>query len=514
MSIHISSVNHKNLIKDLAQMYPEDVSEVIVAELIANSLDSKADCIKIDTNPIEKTLVISDNGKGMSCSQFNQYHDFAAGLKVKGQTIGFAGVGAKISFNIACRVKTETRSSNFTGGSDWHFNDGEKLIWEDIKPNHIPSNSTGTRVEIHFPPDFDFPYSDKYLSDIIKHHYLPLLDKRFLELYGDTDFYPISMRFVINGNELPVTQTEERYSLEKVKDFYPANKKGNKVGFGIFGLSSEDYPISQSRCGIMLCTYGKVIKSELFRQFTGQHGSRILGIVEIPKLINFLNTSKSDFTCPRGKGRTLEALLDPVRKEFKDWLSEIGVSDIDTNHNASEIAKLEREINKMIPHIPELSELFSSKSKIDKALVQNNEGDIGSHPEEGINITYPSGQNGNKNGKIGPVTPGPDEGESLSEGGEERAKPISRTRKTGPKIAFSSRVDEPELAWIEGNSIIINSGHSSYEKANANTNALSRTLHNLFSIGSAIQKHIQADENRDPDPLFLDKWMLAWGESK
>ena len=68
-----------------------------------------------------------------------------------------------------------------------------------------------------------------------------------------------------------------------------------------------------------------------------------------------------------------------------------------------------------------------------------------------------------------------------------------------------------ELAWVEGNSIIINSGHPSYEKAKTNSN--SRILHNLFSIGSAVQKLILSDENREPDFTFVDKMMAAWGKN-
>jgi len=41
MSIHESSVNFQNLIRDLAEIYPFDVDEVVLVELIANSLDAK-----------------------------------------------------------------------------------------------------------------------------------------------------------------------------------------------------------------------------------------------------------------------------------------------------------------------------------------------------------------------------------------------------------------------------------------------------------------------------------------
>jgi len=92
MSIHESSVNFKNLIKDLADIYPYDVDEVILVELIANALDAKANNVSIDYDPENKVLVVFDDGKGMNSDTFEEYHDFAAGLKTRGTGIGFAGV--------------------------------------------------------------------------------------------------------------------------------------------------------------------------------------------------------------------------------------------------------------------------------------------------------------------------------------------------------------------------------------------------------------------------------------
>ena len=516
MLIHESSVNYKNLVEDLAQMYPDEVSEVIISELVANALDSGADRIELAANQDENIFVVCDNGRGMSKSQFRQYHNFAAGLKRKGNTIGFAGVGAKISFNIACRVKTETRSEKFFGGSDWYFDSEGKLVWEDIQPETIPDGKTGTRVEVHFASNSDFPYgSGEKLADSIRDHYLPLLDERFLALYESIGLYSKGTKFVVNGKPLPATRIENRYSLEKAKDVYPTNKKGNMVGFGFFGLANEDYPVSERRCGVSLCTYGKVVKSDFLKQYPGQYAPKILGIVEIPGLIKFLNTSKSDFNRLRGKGRVLESLLDLVRQEFKEWLVDLGVSDVDKNEDAAEVAKIEREISKIISDVPELAEFLGSANRNkNKTLAQNNQGEIESHLEPATDaVPTDSGGKTAQRDEQGTKSevPEPNDGNPLGEGGDEKARSISRKVRTGPKIAFSSRPDQVELAWVEGNSIIINSGHPSYEKAK--TNSTSRILHNLFSIGSAVQKLILSDENREPDFTFVDKMMAAWGKN-
>ena len=137
MSTHESTVNYRKLIRDLAGMYPFNVAEVVVVELVANSLDANATCISIDYNPDTKILIVMDNGKGMNSSQFKNYHNIAADLKKQGTGIGFAGVGAKISFNIANRVITETRSIHFFGGSDWYLESESKLLWEDKSLSYL-----------------------------------------------------------------------------------------------------------------------------------------------------------------------------------------------------------------------------------------------------------------------------------------------------------------------------------------------------------------------------------------
>jgi HSP90 family molecular chaperone len=177
MSAHESNVNFRNLIRDLTEMYTYDVAEVVITELVANALDAKATTISVDYDPKLKTLVVSDNGVGMNSDQFKKYHDLAAGLKSRGTGIGFAGVGAKISFNIADQVITETRSVLFEGGSNWHLvrqNDGiEQLLWEDLPLKHLEGH--GTRIEVDFSKEADIFFSTTNdLISLLRRHYLPL----------------------------------------------------------------------------------------------------------------------------------------------------------------------------------------------------------------------------------------------------------------------------------------------------------------------------------------------------
>ncbi|MFA5375519.1 MAG: ATP-binding protein [Dehalococcoidia bacterium] len=505
MATHESGVNFQNLIKDLAEMYPFEVAEVVLVELIANALDAKPTRISIDYSKKEKILVVTDNGEGMTLESFDQYHDFAAGLKTRGTGIGFAGIGAKVSFNIATRVLTETCSDSFRGGSEWQLQTKNKLVWQDIKPKYLKGK--GTRVEIHFKQDATITYSTtKELKSVLQRQYLPLLNSEFLNLYSRINYYSKDLRFIINDEVIEPTRLEEAFQLEKVRKFKP-QRSGKGIGYGVLGLAGDPYPIAPDICGVFLCTHGKVIKADLFNQFPGTLGPQILGVVEIPEFVKFLTTSKTDFI-RRGKHADFEKLYDPIRQEFKTWLGELGVQSSDI-YDPGEVTKLERELKKIIEDVPELSELLGFRMRKD-VLHHDLGGEISAQTHEGVAATFPDGE-----GKAGTGTGlqdiGDQPGESLiedKESGTESAKPISRTSRRGPKVTFSEVPERVDLAWVDGNNVVINIGHPCYKKVHANSTA--KRLHYLFSIAIAVQRFIASGSDTQ-EFIFADKMMSAWG---
>lgn len=505
MARHESSVNFENLIRDLAEMYPFDVGIVVLLEIVANALDSKATLINIDYDSHRKALIVTDNGTGMTQTDFDQYHDFAAGLKTRGMGIGFAGVGAKISFNIATQVITETRSKFFSGGSNWYLESKNKLIWEDIAPSHLENN--GTRVEVNFRNNAVLPFSDKdNIEFLLKQNYLPLFDTKFLSLYSELQYYSNELRFVVNGRSINPGDIITDYHLSHVNKFVPVGT-GKRIGYGVFGLSSQDYPLVENLCGVLLCTHGKVIKADFFNQFPGEIGPRILGLVEIPDFIHFLTSSKTDFI-RRYKHKEFERLYSPIRQEFKSWLVQLGVQSTEVT-SSDEALKLEREIRKLVDDIPELGEFFGFRGP-KQVLQEQPTGETPATAQEGTQITFPIG-NGESQGGEGILDVGEEPGEALVEDvseGTRRAKPISRMGHRGPKIAFNESPDRIDLAWVDGNNIVINSGHSVYKKVDSNPTA--KRLHCIYAIASAVQKFIftgKAEELK-----FPDKMMSAWGK--
>jgi hypothetical protein len=67
----------------------------VLTEVVANSLDSGASHIALTTDAAARTLTILDDGRGMRRRELARYHDIAASAKVRGDTIGFAGVGTE-----------------------------------------------------------------------------------------------------------------------------------------------------------------------------------------------------------------------------------------------------------------------------------------------------------------------------------------------------------------------------------------------------------------------------------
>lgn len=503
---YISKVNYKNMIQNLADMYSFNVDEVVLVECIANSLDAKASKIVIDFDPQNKILSISDNGKGMDELQFKQYHDFAMGLKTRGKGIGFAGLGAKISFNIADRVLTETRSKNFSGGSDWRFNEDGDLIWKPVKCKKL--DMTGTTVKIYFNAKAKVRYRTvEDIKKILFRHYAPLFDEKFLEFYKLIKCYESSPRFIVNGVPIEPVRFLKEYQMSHYKEFLvkTPGKNVRPIGYAFFGLVPEDFELEEP--GVLLCTWGKVIKPDFFNQFPGELMSRIFGIAEIPNFVKFLTTSKSDFN-RRKNPKEFNMYYQPLRNHFVSWLKEQGI-DKREEIKEEETRELEREIFKIIKLLPEVSELVSRWDSKKVYTISPN----GKQPvltEKGSQ-TFPEGE-GEKGITESPKSPDPyghNNAYAPSDKGTDRAESISRKAKVGLKVSFKNVPEQVEIGWVDGDIVYINSGHPAYVKTAFSKK--SRLVFNLVAVATALQRHLRS-ESDGVDMKFVDKFLSAWGK--
>ena len=503
MQDRLSKVNFKKLVRDLADMYQDDTFDVVVAELVANALDAHSGQIDVSWDASRSILVVLDDGDGMNAEAFEQYHDFAAELKTRGQGIGFAGVGAKISFNIANRVVTETRQGNTACASDWRWHDDGTLLWNSVSPSHL--HASGTRVEVHFNHD-DVPtvVDSAYLENVLKRHYLPLFIGDFVSAYTKGKLYPTCPNFSVNGVPLPPGDLSNIAALTQAPVKFPLGSgSADSKGWGAIGVSDRECPLGNGAYGLLLCTHGKVIKQELFGLSTGMLGARLFGIVEMPGLINYLTTNKSDLRGGPGRGRDLNQMIAPIKEQLKKFLAQHGVTTAEPQSNSLS-KKLERELTKMVKKMPELQD-FDGLLRRSRSLRKSEDGDVLTSE------TQSRSENPEHRSKSEEETDGGNSGGSSrvkDKVGKTPAK-LSRSRRNqGPRIGFEEHTDRQETAWLSSDTIIINSGHTAYQKQTSNAQA--SLTYCMFAIGVALDKAdlVALDEGVS----YVDKFITFWGE--
>lgn len=500
MMMHESSVNFRNLIQNLAGMYPYGIREIVLVETIANALDAKADRISITYKKDENVLVIQDNGNGMDKKTFVKYHDFAISLKSRGSGIGFAGLGAKIAFNSAQKIITETRSLDYERGSNWYLK-GERLIWEEIPVRKL--SETGTYVEIHFNKSKRPLYrGTKEIISIVERHYTPLFLRELHTFYSKIGIYSSNLHFYVDGQKIPIISIPTDKKLDSFKPILLKDKGRTDRGIGYFALNSEE--LTEDERGIALSTYGKVIKREFLNIYPAKYTDKIIGIIEIPQLIMCLTTSKTDFNKKSSGWRSIRKVYGRAQDEFKDWLDNLGA--LPTVKAArTEASKLERTVRQILSSLPEIESFFRGPYRKKDIFVSDSSG-IPASSAEGVQPTFPEGEGGVK-GSEAVSDEGTNDGERIDKSlqGEKKASPISRKSRAGPRIEWIDSPGREELGWVDQGSVYINEGHPAYKRAERQY----KSYHDLLSVAIAIALYANETDRKAFD--LLNQFFSIWG---
>ena len=245
-------VDLEHLLEDLRDAYPSSIAETILTEIIANSLDSGAGRITMTADPAQSTLTVVDNGSGMQRKAMRQYHDIAASTKVRGQGIGFAGVGIKLGLLVCEEVLTETRRGSTHVATRWHLASRHRAPWQWVTaPGLIGEQGTAVRLKLQTPLS---PLVDSgFVEGVIRRHFQPLLEPPFDSFLSC--HYPAGIAFEINGRTL------ERHSMS-APDEAPLTirlarrRKPSALGY----LSRHTALLPEDQRGVAISTLGKVIK--------------------------------------------------------------------------------------------------------------------------------------------------------------------------------------------------------------------------------------------------------------
>ncbi len=517
---HYSGIDYDHFLDNVRDMYPFSVLEAILTELIANALDAKTSLIDLRVDPENRILEIVDNGSAMDKRGFEMYHNFSTSFKRKGHGIGFAGLGAKLALKVSDSVVTETRqtegtpgrrgrtgkprrkSAPFWGTSEWKFERRGKVflpVWYDIEAATLTHH--GTRVRIHFKPQASAELTPEEVRRIVLRHYLPLL--RLREFYETVGLYP-RMTILVNGEVLeePAALAAEATGSKR----YMLRRGATRKPFAFASFEIYPDPLPEDLQGIAIATFGKVIKREYLKQHFAAM-ERVTGIIEVPELVECLTTNKYEFRKEGAAGARYYRLNKVAQQEFRRWLEELQLLAQTEARSDRDTQKLQRVINRIVGEMPDLQQFYGSRGE--RTTLVNDEGGSasGSLPDPPPRA------------EADPVEPGGSEelieqtmervktlDRSLQEGGEIPAAYRPRTSRFGPVIRHIAAPGRDDISWMDGDTVFINTAHSTYQKS---VQKKIVEYHTLFAAALAMLREVPtATEKLE----LLEKFMSRWGK--
>ncbi len=501
-------VNLKHLLEDMRDSYSSPLEEVILTELIANALDSKATRLDFVVDTTARFLRCIDNGGGMKRQQLKEYHNIASSDKVRGQGIGFAGVGAKLSLLLAERVVTESKGGRGSrAATEWRLTNPYRAPWKFIPTTETVSSSRGTAVTMYFTDDQPHLLRKEFVADTIIKHFYPLLHE-YLKEEILRIIYRKGVEITVNGELLALSDAEQRID-NGFRVFLGKSRRPIGAGFltkkvleqgwlaRLAGRTPNERTITS---GLSVSTYGKVIKTGW--EWVGimpKSAEALVGVVEIPALSEVLTTNKSDFLTDAVHLRKFYRLRKAVQEAIVPVLRLLGEFAGEQKTNVTKNVKpLERQIETALAGLseefPELDTILGSRRGDSSGGGGRNKG----HEKEqsdggreasgfhGVTTDLPSERNKKK------VTKG-------SEG-----TPRFR-KKPGLTLALEDLPDTADaLGRILEDTVSINTLHPAWKKA---LQTKQEEYHIMVVVGLVLADFVAPEKH----PLdFLAKFLSSW----
>ena len=497
-------VDLQHLLEDLRDAYPGAIEETILSEIVANALDSGATSVRVLTDPTEKTLVVVDDGSGMSRRELARYHDLAASSKTRGEGIGFAGVGIKLGLLVAEAVLTETRRGPVHVASRWHLASRHKAPWQWVDPpGWVGGRGTAVGLRLRNPLS---PLLDAgYLESSLRAHFEPLLDPTFESILHER--YPRGVVFHVNGGALaadPSASSGER-ALLVVR--LPRKRKPAAVGF----LERFVEPLPEDRQGLAVSTLGKVIRRGW--DWTGLSSASptlVGGLIEAPGLSAALTLNKGDFLRTGRRGITYlsyrKAIQEAVQAQLALWGEARDREDAARRRAARPLERdLEAVLLDLADEFPALAALVERRSGGQRRLPTGSglvAGTSSKAPESTDELPAtpvavaesdrkpPSPPVGRPAEVLPPATGGP-----------------RRPTRYGLTVDFEEREESHELGRLVESTVLVNTAHPAYRRALASR---AEGYHAALTVAMALgavaveASGIQA---------FVTTFLARWGEA-
>jgi hypothetical protein len=508
-------VNLQHLLEDIRDSYTSPLEEIILTELVANALDSKATRIDFDIDTELKFIRCTDNGTGMKRGAIKNYHNIAASTKTRGSGIGFAGVGAKLSLLIAQQVVTESKGGYGSHcATTWQLTGPYRAPWKFIPFSDKINNPRGTSVAIHFTDNQSHLLKIDFVKDTILKHFYPLLNKKIMRDLLKY-FYKKPIEFFINGQPILVPENGQDellhwFNIRQGKSRAPIGvgyltKTLNQLNWLEKMLGKNDQ-LTSLRPGLYISTFGKVIKGGWeWLGILPKNSEALAGIVEIPALAEILTTNKNDFLSDAASLKKYYKYRKAIQEAVLPILESLG-----ENREKSEIAPekiikplnktIDQALNNLVDDFPELESLMGSKFKPagGKADKKQTEPELNTTDETGDRQPK---DNTNKN-------PDNNQIKETSPKGTEKSgsKNPVKARQTGIQIVLGEINDTPNLILgrIIDNTLTINTKHPAWQKV--------KTLgfqeyHILLTVAVILSEFLEMQKSPQE---FINRFLQAW----
>jgi Histidine kinase-, DNA gyrase B-, and HSP90-like ATPase len=517
-------VDLQHLLEDLRDAYPDAIEETILSEVVANALDSGASSVHVLNDPSERTLVVVDDGCGMSRRELSRYHDLAASTKTRGEGIGFAGVGIKLGLLVAEAVLTETRRGSVHVATRWHLASRHKAPWQWVPPpGWVGARGTAVGLKLRNPLS---PLLDAgYVESRLRLHYEPLFDPAFDAILAER--YPSGVRFSVNGRAVARRRDGGWAESADLVVRFPRKKKPAAVGYLARTLS----PLPEDRQGLAVSTLGKVIRRGWdWIGLSSSSPGLVGGLVEAPGLSVALTLNKGDFVRAGRRGITYLAyrkvLQEAVQAQLAAWGEARDREDSARRRAARPLERdLEAVLRDLADDFPALAALVEQRPGGQKRLPTGRE-IVSDRAGEGVPMGGPAPAPAESE-------PAPHEAASEAEGEGRPASPDARDEpapapslppvtlpapttvpggarrptRYGLSIDFEHRPDSPGLGRLVESTVLVNTAHPACLRAVASR---SEGYHAALAVGMALAEVAVEPAGAQ---AFLTTFLARWGEA-
>lgn len=507
-----------HLLEDLRDAYPGSLEETILTEIMANALDSGASVISFHSDPAESSMTAIDNGSGMQRRDLARFHDIASSSKVRGQGIGFAGVGIKLGLLVCEEVLTETRRGKNHVATSWHMASRHRAPWKwTPPPGLVADRGTAVRLKLRNPLS---PLLDPgFLEETLRRHFQPLFDPAFDEFLAA--HYPKGTAVDVNANRL-VRQRATAPLQAPLEIRLMRKRKPSALGY----LARHDHALPEDQRGLAISTYGKVIRRGWdWLGMTPAAPERIGGLIEVPELAACLTLNKGDFirTGPRGATYLAfrKAIQQSVAKQLADWGDAPAASD---QAPPREVRPLQRDLAQLLEDLAEdfplLASLVEQRAGGQKRLPLAARSEIAeartfvsasvsTMSEQEETAEHPLSPNGETRGAENPVLQEPAADYTRHESALQLpGKPAGRRpAHYGLDIQFEDRADDTGLGRLVESTVWVNRAHPAYCRALA-----SRSIGYHIALAVAMSLAPLAVEPAKQSE-FLLSFLTRWGEA-